>query len=268
MDKVVILAAGLGKRMRSLDPSASLTEEQSEVAAKGIKALIPIGRPFLDHVLSRAADAGYRRVCLVIGPHHEEVRRYYRDLACRRLAIDFAVQSEPLGTAHAVAAAEEFVDRDPFLVINSDNCYPAAAMRALREAGRCAVAGFDRRGMIRGSNIPADRLAKFGLLEEDDHGELKRVVEKPAPAILERLPDPVLISMNCWRFGPPIFTACRAIDKSARGEYEIPDAVMYSMERLGQRYRVVRCDEAVLDLSTRTDIETVAQRLADEEVEL
>ena len=47
--------------------------------------MIPIGRPFLDYVLSGLADAGYRRVCLVVGPEHQAVRDYYRrEVALRR----------------------------------------------------------------------------------------------------------------------------------------------------------------------------------------
>jgi glucose-1-phosphate thymidylyltransferase len=268
MDKAVILAAGRGTRMRRSEEQAVLTPEQADLADRGLKALIPIKRPFLDYVLSRVAAAGYRRVCLVVGPHHDELRDYYGRVECRRVSIEFAVQYESLGTAHAVAAAAQFTAGDPFLVINSDNCYPASALRALRQADGGAVAGYDRRAMLRGSNIPPDRLAKFGLLEEDSQGYLKCVTEKPDPARLDRQPDPVLISMNCWRFGPEMLNACRAIEKSPRGEYEIPDAVMYSITRLGQRYQVLRCDEAVLDLSQRGDIAAVAKWLADEEVDL
>jgi len=65
-----------------------------------------------------------------------------------------------------------------------------------------------------------------------------------------------------------IFEACRAIDKSPRNEYELPDAVVYSMEQLGQRYKVLVSDEPVLDLSTQADVAAVAERLAEIEVRL
>ena len=74
--------------------------------------------------------------------------------------------------------------------------------------------------------------------------------------------------MNCWRFGPEIFTACQSIDKSPRGEYEIPDAVMYSIRELGARYQVVPSDQPVLDMSTRADIASVSSRLEGTEVDL
>ena len=73
----MILARGLGSRMRRED-GAALDPAQASVADTGVKAMIPIGRPFLDYVLSGLADAGCDAVCLVIGPEHGVVRDYYR----------------------------------------------------------------------------------------------------------------------------------------------------------------------------------------------
>ena len=58
MDKVVILARGLGTRMRAGNTEADLDAGQEAVAATGVKALIPIERPFLDYVLGDLAEAG------------------------------------------------------------------------------------------------------------------------------------------------------------------------------------------------------------------
>ena len=74
--------------------------------------------------------------------------------------------------------------------------------------------------------------------------------------------------MNCWRFGPTIFEACRSIDRSLRGEYEIPDAVLYSVQQQCVRFRIVPSDEPVLDMTGPGDIESVKSRLAHEEVSL
>ena len=124
MEKAVILARGLGTRMRKEDNSAPVNRDQAKLADKGIKALIPIDRPFLDYVLHNLAEAGYKKVCLVIGPEHDQIREYYGGLSCQRITIDFAVQVEPRGTADAVAAAEQFAGDDPFLVINSCKLSP------------------------------------------------------------------------------------------------------------------------------------------------
>jgi glucose-1-phosphate thymidylyltransferase len=56
-DQIVILAAGLGTRMRQDDGSAKLQDTQAAIADTGIKGLIPIDRPFLDYVLTAVADA-------------------------------------------------------------------------------------------------------------------------------------------------------------------------------------------------------------------
>lgn len=268
MTKAVILARGLGTRMRKADDGAALSEEQARIAAIGVKALIPIDRPFLDYVLSILADTGYRRVCLVIGPEHGAIRDYYGGLKMRRIEIDYAIQEKPLGTADAVAAAEKFAASEPFLTINSDNYYPPESFAILRKLDGAGLAGFERAGMLAGSNIPAERLTKFAVIQTAADGRMVRIVEKPDQATLDSLPEPVCLSMNCWRFGPKIFQACRSISPSARGELELPDAVMYSMLALGETYRVCPIAAPVLDLSSRGDIEPVAAKLRGTEVRL
>jgi glucose-1-phosphate thymidylyltransferase len=100
-----------------------LSAAQQEAAASGLKGMMPIGRPFLDYTLSALADAGYREVCLVIGPGHQAVRDYYESLQLTRIDLRFAIQQQPRGTADAVAAAEAFAGAEQFLVLNSDNHY-------------------------------------------------------------------------------------------------------------------------------------------------
>src|SRR6476661_9193882 len=101
-NKAVILARGLGKRMRQADDRATIDAHQAAVADQGIKAMIPIGRPFLDYVLSALADAGIHDVCLVIGPEHSAVRNYYeRSDLLDRVRVTLAIQERPIGTANA-----------------------------------------------------------------------------------------------------------------------------------------------------------------------
>ena len=268
MDKVVILAAGLGTRMRKANSEAGLTDAQAEAAQSGVKALIPIDRPFLDYVLSRLADAGYRKVCMVTGPKHNQLRDYYKSLQSKRLKFEFAIQQEPLGTSDAVLAAEKFAGDDEFVVINSDNHYPANALRQLRQIQGCALVGFESGAMTAASNIEPERIKGFAVAEVNGDGYLSRIVEKPDEKFLAAAAKPIYLSMNCWRLNSSIFTACRNIKPSARGELELPDAVEYAMEKLGQQFRLIRSDEAVLDLSSREDVGPVAEILADEEVSL
>jgi dTDP-glucose pyrophosphorylase len=167
-----------------------------------------------------------------------------------------------------VRAAEGFAGREHFLMINSDNYYPADACRELRLMDEPGLAVFERDAMIAKSNIPVDRVVKFAAVQIDSDGYLKRIIEKPDEATLKSLGNEVYLSMNCWSFGPKIFQACRSIKPSPRGELEITDAVQYAMEHLEEKFRVLKFEAGVLDLSSRSDIAPVAARLAGTEVVL
>lgn len=265
--KAVILARGLGSRMRETAEGIALTSEQSAAADAGVKAMIPIGRPFLDHVISALADAGFVDICLVIGPEHDLIRDYYDSLEKTRVRIRYAVQEEPLGTADAVLAAEEFAGDERVLVINSDNYYPADALTLLTEAPGSALVGFARDAMLAHSTLAPDRIAAFALATADADDNLAELVEKPDEVAVQRLGDDAVVSMNCWLCTPAIFPAARAIPKSARGEYEITDAVRAAIAG-GDPYRVVRARAGVLDMSHRGDIASVAEALGAKEVVL
>ena len=221
--------------------------------------MISFGRPFLDYVLSSVADAGYREVCLIIGPEHGAIRNYFEEeLPPKRLRVTFAIQKEATGSADAILAAEEFAGGDEFLVINSDNYYSPETMEMLRKLGEPGTALYTRAGLLRDGSIPAERIKGYSNCEVGADGYLTKIVEKPE----HPSEDPsALISMTCWRFGVQIFEACRRVPISSRGEYELPLAVQWGIENLGMRLRVVRRDEGVLDLSSRGDVAKVAERL-------
>jgi dTDP-glucose pyrophosphorylase len=249
--------------MRREAAGAGLDAEQTRAAALGMKGMIRVGRPFLDFVISGLADAGITKVCLVIGPEHDEIRRHYSSGARpTRVRMHFAEQAEPRGTADAVAAARTFAGSSPFLSLNADNYYPADAYRLLAELDGTGVIGFQPSGLLAASNIPPERLRQFALIEADDEGILRDILEKPDDATYERLIGHRLISMNLWAFTPTIFEACARVAPSERGELEIQDAVRLSIRELGQRFRVLPFSGGVLDLSTRGDVAEVARRLA------
>ncbi|MBP1622215.1 MAG: Glucose-1-phosphate thymidylyltransferase [Acidobacteria bacterium] len=260
-EKAVILARGLGTRMRKEDATATLDREQMDAANAGIKAMIRIGRPFLDYILSGLADAGYTEACLVIGPEHQVVRDYYRDQPPRRIGIRFSVQQKPLGTADAVLAARETIGDELFLVVNSDNYYPVAALTGLRELGQSGVALFDRNRLVAESNIPEERVQKFAVAKVSPEGHLEHIYEKPFEETIRALGANVFVSMNCWMFSPAIFRACLSITPSARGELELTDAVQYAMDALDEKFKVLTYRSPVLDLSSRSDVAAVADKL-------
>lgn len=251
--------------MRQEVAGLALTPEQAAVADQGTKAMMPLagGRPLLDYILSSLADAGITEVVIVVGPEHELVRaRYQQQLTLTRLTMTLAVQTEAKGTADAVLAAESVVGAEPFLVVNADNLYPVGALRLLRELDGPGLVGYDRDGLIRESNIEEARIARFAVMWTDG-GHLSRIIEKPDASVVAQS---TVVSMNSWRFSPTIFEACRRIGPSARGEYELQDAVTYALEHLGERFTVIPWTGGVLDLSSRADIATVAARLEGVEV--
>jgi glucose-1-phosphate thymidylyltransferase len=243
--------------MRKSGPDFALSNEQIEAAGTGVKAMVPVGRPFIEYQLSRLADAGYDDICLVTGPEHQAVRDYCNGLPLRRIRVFHAIQLQPRGTADAVAASAEFAGSDEFLVINSDNFYPLAALRAARQLDGPGLVAFSARTLVELGGIPAKRVSTFPRVTLDGQGYLVHLTMSAEDGIEG------YVSMNCWRFGPTIFEACRSIPPSARNELELPDAVEYSMTRLGQRYRVTSSNDPVLDLSSQADIGRVTRQLAD-----
>lgn len=257
--KAVILARGLGSRMRKADDDASLDAAQAAAADSGVKGMIPIGRPFMDFLISALADAGFTEVCLVIGPEHHTVRDYYeRQVVPVRVRITFAVQQRPAGTADAVLAAEQFADGDPFVVINSDNYYPVHALTELHRRSTPALIAFDRAALVSMGNVAEGNVARFGALELDGDGALRRIVATPHPTAPG---ETTYASLNCWLFTSEIFRACRTVTPSARGELELPQAVQLAIAEGWMRFEAVRLRAGVLDMSRRGDVASVAERL-------
>jgi glucose-1-phosphate thymidylyltransferase len=240
-----------------------LDTAQRDVADAGVKGLIPVGRPFLEYVISALADAGIRQVVLVVGPESATLRDHFTRLAPpTRTAIRFAVQEQPRGTADAVLAARDAVGNAPFLALNSDNYYPASACAALAAAGSNGLVAFEATSLIGESGIEAERVLRYAFLDIADDGTLRAIREKPAAddPLVQR-PDR-WVSMNLWSFTPAIFEACARVQPSPRGEVELQDAVTIAMRDLGQTFHVIRERAGVLDLSHRADVAIVKARLA------
>ena len=255
--------------MRRPGGAPGLSDEQQSAADMGVKGMIPIGRPFLDYVISALADAGIADVCLVIGPEHHAIREYYQ--AKHRLArirVHFAIQQQPLGTADAVAAAETFAGGEHVLMLNSDNYYPIHTLRALRDLGSAGVAVFERAALVQLGNIDVERIGKFSVVRIDANGFLEQIIEKPSADEVASLGREVFVGMNSWSLPPEIYAACRAISPSVRGELELQDAVQYARDAMGIRFKVLTFHDGVLDLSSRGDIASVAERLRDTEPRL
>ena len=248
--------------MQRPDPEAGVDTAQERMARAGLKAMIPFRRPFLDYILSALADARFDDVCLVIGPGPSVVRDHYAANPPARVRVTFAVQPEARGTADALLSAQPFADGNQFIVLNADNYYPVDVFDGLATLGEPGLPLFTRSSLTRLSNIDAERVRSYAVLQIDPDGRLLNIIEKPDSATYGVYGGDPFISMNCWRFGPSIFEACRRITPSARGELELPEAVRYAVTVMDERLMTFPIEAAVLDLSNRSDIAEVERRLA------
>jgi glucose-1-phosphate thymidylyltransferase len=180
------------------------------------------------------------------------------------MRLTYAVQEIANGTARAVQAARTFAGRDPFLVLNSDNLYPASVLRSLVELDGPGLPAYQRDSLVHESGFPADRVASFAAIEVDSQGFLTRIVEKPGREHFDAAGPSALVSMNVWRFDQRIFEACHDVPVSTRGEYELPEAVGLAVRR-GVKFRAVPASGGVLDLSRPGDVALVNARLDGQE---
>jgi dTDP-glucose pyrophosphorylase len=267
----VVLARGLGTRMRA-DDGATLSPEQRAAAAAGAKGIMPVGgRPLLDHLLHELADGGVTDVVFVVAPGESALRRRYaEEHPPRRLRVHFAAQAEPRGTADALLAAGEVVraigphdaaGESHFLMCNADNLYPAESVAALVALDGPGLIAYEAGALSAKGNIEPERVMAFALLDIDADDRLRAIVEKPAADHPLARARERWVSMNLWRFASDIFDDCARVQPSVRGELELAGAVQGAVAR-GVRFRVVRQRLAVLDLSRRGDIAGMEARLA------
>lgn len=264
--KAAVLARGLGRRMRAADPAVRLESAQSEAADAGSKAMMPLQvgdgtKHFLDFVLASLMEAGLDDMAIVVGPDPNPTRRHYEQHPPADATLTFLVQHEPLGTADAVVACQTWADQDPFVVLNADNLYPVDVLRRLAAIEGNGLPVFERGELSRSSNIPHDRIASFALIEVDEHGRVRSIVEKPGQDAMAAAGPRALISMNVWRFDARIFNACRDVPQSVRGEYELPAAVALAIDR-GVPFSAFPAAGPVLDLSRRSDVAEISRRLS------
>lgn len=261
----IVLAGGRGRRLQTSDPSALASQAQRLAAARGLKVLMPVGasgRPLVDYVLARLAEASVTDVVIVVPPDHAELAAHLAVSPAAGLNLRLAVQPVANGTAGAVAAAAPFVTTPACLVVNGDNLYPVAALRALAALDTCGLAAFTRASLEQESGFPPARVAAFASVECDDDGWLSAMHEKPP---VDMIGPATRVSMNLWRMDRAMLAACRDVAPSSRGEFELPDAVMLAVAR-GTRVKVVEVTGAVLDLTTAADVGIVSRALAQAEI--
>ena len=261
------MARGLGTRMQRPSKNLRLRPDVMRFAERGWKAFIPIhGKPLLDYTINSLRSVGVKEICLVIGPEHLEMRRYYEELdkSLDDISIQFAIQEKPLGTADAVYAARGFVGDDSFMVMNGDNLYQVDAIKILKEQVDeiCYGIGFEMNHLIAKGNFSAERIRSFAVMEVDDELNLIRIVEKPPNPERYRTRHGILVNMNLWRFTPHIFQACERIEPHPiRGEYEITSAIQLLVDERIVPVKVIPLEAGVLDLTYKSDIPSIEEKL-------
>ncbi len=197
--EVVVLAAGQGKRMRSVLP----------------KVLQPIaGKPMLAHVLDTARTLDAQRICVVYG-HGGEVVRERLDAA----DLAWARQAPQLGTGHAVQQAlPHLTDGDMALVLYGD--VPLIGVPTLRRL--VASAGNDRLALL---TVKMDNPTGYGRILRNPAGAVVRIVEEKDASDEERQVQEVNTGILIAPVARLRDWLGRIGNDNAQGEYYLTDVV-------------------------------------------
>ena len=203
--KGLVLSGGAGTRLRPITHTSA-------------KQLVPVAnKPVLFYGLEALRAAGVTDVGIVVGDTQAEIEAAVGDGSALGIRVTYIRQQAPLGLAHAVLAAEEFLDGSPFVMYLGDNL--------LRDGITDLVDRF--RAGSSDAMILLQRVAdpeSYGVAELSG-GRVVRLVEKPAN------PTSDLALVGVYMFSPAIMDSARAISPSGRGELEITDAIQHLIDR-------------------------------------
>ncbi len=197
---VVILAAGLGKRMKSDKPKVL-----HEV----------LGRPMLQHVIDAVKPLKPSKVVVVIGNGADAVKKQINDKG-----VSFVVQKQLLGTGDAVLTARNHIKRGAVLVLNGDG--PLITTKTLR--------GFltkhkRYRNTVSFLSLLDDSLAGYGRVFRDNQGKVTGIVEEKHTGPEERTKFRELNS-GIYIIETAALSYLSGIKKnSSSGEYYLTDMV-------------------------------------------
>ncbi|KUO40403.1 MAG: glucose-1-phosphate thymidylyltransferase [Hadesarchaea archaeon DG-33-1] len=202
--RAVVLAAGLGTRMRPL----TFTKP---------KFLLPIaGKPALDHVLLLLKNAGVSEIGMVVGYGKEQIMERYGNGSKLGVKVEYLHQSNLLGTANAVSLAEDFISGENFLVMNGDTLVDQESLNALLKHHEEMKSDASFGGIV--TTIEVEKPEQFGIVFLDGD-KVTEIVEKPKKVKSK------LANAGVYIFSPKIFDAIKKTKKSKRGEYELTTSI-------------------------------------------
>src|ERR1700733_240802 len=197
--KGLILSGGRGTRLRPITHTSA-------------KQLVPVAnKPVLFYGIEAMAQAGIEDVGIIIAPETgDEIRAAAGDGSLFGIRITYILQDEPAGLAPAVPTAEPLLGDSPFVIYLGDNLLQGGIgdLVSRFQAGRPDA-------LILLTQVPDPE--NYGVAELSD-GAVVRLVEKP------REPRTDLALVGVYMFTSRVHLAAKAIEPSARGELEIPDA--------------------------------------------
>jgi glucose-1-phosphate thymidylyltransferase len=207
--KALVLAGGAGTRLRPITYTSA-------------KQLVPVAnKPVLFYGLEAIADVGVTDVGLVVGDTAGEIKAAVGDGSEFGIKASYIPQHAPLGLAHAVSVARDFLGDDDFIMYLGDNFIVGGiagvvdAFRAARPAAQILL-----------TKVPNPR--ELGVAELDADGRVVGLEEKP------RQPKSDLALVGVYLFTAAVHKAIAELSPSWRGELEITEAIQRLIES-GQR---------------------------------
>lgn len=216
--KALILAGGAGTRLRPITHTRA-------------KQLVPVAnKPILFYGIEAMVAAGITEIGVIVGDTRDEVMAALADGSAFGATITYIPQDAPLGLAHCVLIARDFLGDDDFVMFLGDNLLEQdlAAFVAAFQQARAGDAPPAAQILLK--QVPDPH--RFGIATLDQAGNVVALVEKPAD------PPSDLALVGVYLFTPRVHDAVAAIRPSPRGELEITDAIQWLLDS-GER---VRCE--------------------------
>lgn len=222
--KGLILSGGAGTRLRPITHTSA-------------KQLVPVAnKPILYFGIEDMAEAGITEIGIIVGDTRDEIMEAVGDGSQFGVKVTYLPQDEPLGLAHCVLIAHEFLGDEDFVMYLGDNLLRQGikefvdAFEADREASAALTLEAAKEPPTAQILLArVDDPERFGVAEIGGDGEVVRLVEKP------KVPPSDLALCGVYLFDATIHEAVRAIEPSPRGELEITDAIQWLID---QGYRV------------------------------